>query len=244
MTARAFLIVSLALLCFRCTVTNASTPNASADAGAMTMTGGALSCGAILDCIVACPDTDQACPDACGDKGTAPAKDAVVALATCVNANSCSDSACVQQKCTPELETCVKTGGSMGAPIQGTPPQGSVPSDLVGKWYSFGVLYEFSAQGTMRRDRRISTGGCVTKSGESGSAVVDGSALTLYFTSGVFDFCGKSSKDPYQATAETYTYKVETSGTSRVLRLIKSPCEYTEQALIDARCTDGFDYKP
>jgi hypothetical protein len=88
----------------------------------------------------------------------------------------------------------------VGIAYQSTKPSGAV---LVGSWYSFGVLYEFTASGTMRRDRRIETGGCVSTSGESGTAVVNGNALTMYFTSGAFSFCGKPSTETYKPVSET-----------------------------------------
>jgi hypothetical protein len=118
-----------------------------------------------------------------------------------------------------------------------------VPADLVGKWYSYGVLWEFTADGVASRSTSVSTGGCSSTSLEKGTAVVAGSTLTVYFTSGIFHICGGPSTDPYKPTTEIFTYRVETLDVGVVLRLAQQNCSYTDQANIDFYCTNGYDKK-
>ncbi len=205
---------------------------------------GALTCGAILDCLGACASSDAACPDACVAKGSPPAKDAVTKLATCSNTNACADAPCLQSKCSAELQACVASASTGGTPLDsGVAPAGNVPAELVGKWYSYGVLFEFGADGSASRSTNVSTGGCTSTSLEKGTAVVAGTTLTTYFTSGIIKLCGSSSGDPYQPTTTSYTYRVETVDVGIVLRLSKQNCQYTDQASIDFYCTDGYDKK-
>src|SRR4051812_21726275 len=70
----------------------------------------ALSCSQIVDCIGKCPASDDTCPDTCANKGTPAAKDAVIALATCIDKNKCADTDCVSAKCGTEIQTCATTG--------------------------------------------------------------------------------------------------------------------------------------
>lgn len=253
MTVTAQTLVALCMLVTGCTaVTTGSTPDggaggggASVDGGAGTGAGGALSCVGILDCAGRCADTDTACPDACVARATPTGKDAVVALSTCNTQNSCADSACLQAKCATELQACLQSGTGGGQPLpDGTAPTtGSVPAELVGQWYSYGVLYEFTADGSASRSTNVSTGGCNSTSLEKGTAVVSGTTLTIYFTSGIFKLCGGSSHDPYKPTVEPFTYLVETGSAGLVLRLAKQNCQYTDPSSIGLYCTDGYDKK-
>ena len=253
MTTTARTLIALCMLVTGCTtVTTTSTPGGgagdggtSADGGVGTGAGGALNCVGILDCASTCADTDTACADKCVARGTPTGKDAVVALSNCNTQNSCTDSACLQAKCATELQACLQsgTGGGQPLPDGAAPVTGNVPPELVGQWYSYGILFEFLADGSASRSNNVSTGGCNSTSLEKGTAVVSGTTLTIYFTSGLFKICGSTSHDPYTPTVEAFTYRVETTSVGVVLRLAKQSCQYTDQPSINLYCTDGYDKK-
>jgi hypothetical protein len=252
MTVATQTLVALCMFVTGCTaVTTGSGPDggaggtgASVDGGAGTAAGGALNCVGILDCASSCADADTACADQCLARAKPTGKDAVVALSTCNTQNACADSACLQAKCASELQACLQSDtGGQPLPDGTAPATGSVPAELVGQWYSFGVLYEFLADGSASRSSNVSTGGCNSTSLEKGTAVVSGTTLTIYFTSGIFKLCGGSSHDPYKPTVEPFTYRVETSSVGVVLRLAKQDCQYTDPSSIGLYCTDGYDKK-
>ncbi len=95
-----------------------------------------LSCLEILQCIVDCPDGDDACPDACGERGTPQGQTDILSFATCINDEGCTEATCVQDKCAVSLAACVGSSApvSTGEPLTTTAPPGSVPAELVGSW--------------------------------------------------------------------------------------------------------------
>lgn len=60
-----------------------------------------------------------------------------MALASCVDGAKCSTGACVTEKCADTLRACVDSSKLKPAdapPLEGAPPRGSVPADLIGEW--------------------------------------------------------------------------------------------------------------
>jgi hypothetical protein len=116
-----------------CTVQQAAPPGG--DAGQSAPAG--LSCLDILKCIVECPDSDTACPDACGEKGSSEGQTNILALASCIDKEKCTTGPCVTDKCAAPLQACVDSSQLKPAtppPLVGNAPPGRVPSDLVGEW--------------------------------------------------------------------------------------------------------------
>jgi hypothetical protein len=110
------------------------------------------SCLQILQAAIQCPD--DACADLALANGTPEGQTNVIALATCIQAQACEDSACIETSCGAELNTCVDSSGPItgGTPLTGTAPNGSVPADLVGNWSGArdGITYtvSFNADGS------------------------------------------------------------------------------------------------
>ncbi len=66
-------------------------------------------CAALNDCLIACPDGDQPCVDACVTAASPDAHDRLLAAAACVEASGCpaDDAACAQAACGVEIEACL-----------------------------------------------------------------------------------------------------------------------------------------
>jgi hypothetical protein len=201
----------------------------------------ALSCSDILDCIGKCPSSDDSCPDACANKGTPAAKDAVIALATCIDKNKCADTDCVGAKCATEIQTCAAAGSGATKTTGGTAPaKGSLPAELVGEWVSSTVLYDFRADGTLARYSEVTTGGCHSKGAETGVGVASGDSLSIYFKTGSFQICDKPSDGSYKPGQEDFTYSlVDGAGINgeQGLKLLDTHCTYTDAANIGLYCT-------
>lgn len=223
---------------------SSTTSGAAPDGGASSSGGSgtaanALSCNGVLECASKCGANDSACMDACVAKGTPDAKTAVAAIVTCIDTNKCEDAACFQQNCQAELATCVTP--ATGEAFAGTAPAGSVPADLVGKWYSFGELWEFRADGSMMHGDNVSTSGCNTSNVESGTAVVSGTTLTIYFTTGGISVCGGSQTEGYVPNTKAFTYRIDSGTTGLTLHLKEQNCRYSDPALADNYCSYGYD---
>jgi hypothetical protein len=79
----------------------------SDDAGPTTPSHEGLSCAEVVDCLSACPTSNDAtCENTCISRASSDATDAILDLATCIQMNACSDEACVLANCEGELETC------------------------------------------------------------------------------------------------------------------------------------------
>jgi hypothetical protein len=234
------LILAAALSSGACTVTNAGT-NSTTDAGVGEASAPVrdTSCPGVLDCIDKCPD--DACSNECISSAPTATQDALNGIVNCASANSCQDTACLQRKCEPELRTCALTSSPKPGPVDPPPATGNVPAELVGTWQSFGVLYEFNANGTLTISKRIGSGACVTTTLEKGTVVTTGNTLTAHLTEGLIKICGKPPTDPYQPITDRYEYTLETTQVGPVLRLKKLTCEYTDQASIDFYCTASYD---
>jgi hypothetical protein len=130
-------VVSL-VLSAGCTVVQQGTPTASDGGGtpdAAPPSGS--SCLEILKCIADCPDGSEACIDACGEKGSPEGQSTILALASCIEKESCTTGPCVTEKCAASLSACVESSRGKPAdppPLAGSGPPGSVPADLVGEW--------------------------------------------------------------------------------------------------------------
>jgi hypothetical protein len=203
----------------------------------------ALACGAIVDCIDACGDTDQACADACVAKGSPDGQAKVTSLAQCIDEAGCKDVDCVTSSCSPEVTACLGASGGGGAPIPsgGAPATGSIPADLQGEWMTGSLLYNFKPDGTVDRVNSVNTAGCQSSSIESGVAVANGDALSIYFTTGKFKICGSPSTDPYHAKQEDFTWSFESSSAGPVLVLAAHTCQYDDPSSIGLYCTDKLD---
>jgi hypothetical protein len=71
-------------------------------------TTGTATCAQIVDCLGSCGASDVACLNACRAKGSPSAQAAFGALLSC--AQSCTDTACVQSQCGPQVQACVSNG--------------------------------------------------------------------------------------------------------------------------------------
>ena len=228
---------------------------ATSDGGSSGNDGGttpapALSCGGILDCIGLCAAADQGCADACLAKGSPDGQAKVTALANCIQANSCSDVACLQTSCSAELTACVDASGGGSAPIQGggAPATGSLPAELQGEWITTNLLYNFNADGSTTRVTDVNSSGCDSTGNESGVGVASGDQLTVYFTSGTIMICGAAPTQPYTPNQEAFTWSIDLEpgvqgATDTVLKLRQNTCQYTDQDSIDLYCTDKLTLK-
>jgi len=236
-------IVTAAVLCafaFGCTVKSNGT--ASPDGGSTPTTDGgaaqpgALTCGGIFDCAAACEAAGAPCEEACLAKGSASARTAATGLVSCADANTCTDSACLQESCAKEITACVQPTNSGAKPLEGSVPAGNVPAELVAVWKGTEESLELRADGTVGRALRIRAATCSYEGLENGVAVADGTTLTLYFTSGSFKDCGGPSTEPYKPTTESFTYTLTTSSAGTVkLVLEKQGCA------AGGNCVNGYD---
>lgn len=220
-----------------------STNDGGTAAGDGSTTTGALTCTGVFECTEPCGDDDDACVNACVARATPPAKIAVDALVACVQAKACADGPCFQAKCPKELYACVDVNPTPTDPVVGTPPKGSIPSDLVGTWESFGELYEFKADGTATRGVEINLGGggggCKSHLFERGTAVVVGNELTIYYAEQVYNWCpngSESPSEPYTPKSVKYTYLVETIDIGIKLSLTTPECPNAD----GYGCTHGY----
>lgn len=182
-----------------CTVNQTNTGAPKADAGGVAnadagsgAVSSALTCLAIIQCIVECPDADAACPDACFGKGSPTGQSNAEALAVCIDKQKCADETCLQAKCMAPLEACVTSSATppSGKPLQGNVPPGSVPSDMVGSFvranYGTTVRLTLKADGTgsYQVADASRTSGCfsTTSTTDSGNAVVTSDTIKIYAT--------------------------------------------------------------
>ena len=212
----------------------------SADGGAAAP-GSALSCSGIIACGAACADNDTPCADACIAKGSPAAQEAVTNVVTCVTDNSCQDSACFETQCPTQIEACVASGNSGGEALTGSAPTGSVPADLVGRWHSYDDFYEFFADGTVARVTEGKVGSCKSSRLEKGTAVTEGTSLTVYFTSSVFTICDRPGNSDYAPNSKGFTYSVGPSNVGVKLVLTETKCRYSDPAAAAMYCTVGYD---
>jgi hypothetical protein len=163
-------------------------PDVGTEAGAS-----AISCLQILQCVGDCGDTDQECADACVVLGSEDAQTKVIALSDCITTESCEDLECTQTNCADSLDACVSSSAPPapdGKPLDGTPPKGSVPDELVGTWsrtnYGATDRLVLDADGTGSAFIGIAggAGGCITVSSstEEGNVVVTADLITIYAT--------------------------------------------------------------
>jgi hypothetical protein len=118
----------------------------------------------------------------------------------------------------------------------GAAPKGSVPSDLVGTWQSFGELYEFLADGTTTRVVKVKLSGCETELFERGTAVVTGNDLQVSYVTQAIKYCGSTEKpQPYEPKTVAFTYAIESTNVGPSLKLTAVPCASP------GYCTRGFD---
>jgi hypothetical protein len=102
------------------------------------------------------------------------------------------DATCIQTQCTATLNDCVTSSAPApsGMPLDGAPPQGSVPANLVGTWShtNFGTTNRIvlKADGTGSSFIGIAGGdaGCITLNSttDAGNAVVTSDLITIYAT--------------------------------------------------------------
>jgi hypothetical protein len=183
---------------------------ADGGAGDSGTTGGiaVASCSQTVTCLGDCADNDAVCTKKCETKTSPRAEPLVTALFECANANSCTDSACVQSKCAAQLSAC-----NADTPVEPPPPPpgpGTLPASLVGKWSSVnsisGAQYFFNANGTYEYILVYeASGNCVATKGFTafvdGNAAVAGNTLTLTPTKGHTDSKDCSDKVTRQLTS-------------------------------------------
>jgi hypothetical protein len=237
----------LGLFAFACSSTSTGA-GAGPDGGAATADGGgagatkASSCSGILQCASTCND-DATCENACLAAGSPAAQDSVNGLVKCASDNSCQDSTCFEENCGTELQACIASSGGAGDTLTGSAPAGSVPADLVGRWIADDVVFEFFADGTASFYTEVKTGSCKTTSLEKGTAVVDGTSLTLYLTSRVYKVCDTPGTQTYTPKSVPYTYRVDpaTPELKPILRLKELNCRYSDPAAAEMYCSVGYD---
>lgn len=239
------------LLCMLAVGCSASSNNAAGggdggaggDGGTTPAPGSVLTCSGIIECGSKCADTDDACSDACLAKGSPAANEAVTNIVKCVNDNACEDAACFEAKCPKQLEACVASGKTGGAALNGTAPAGNVPADLVGRWHSYDDFYEFMADGTVARVTEGKIGSCKSSRLEKGTAVAQGTTLTVYLTSAVTTICDKpgTGSTTYVANSKGFTYTVAPSNTGTKLVLTETQCRYSDPSLASQYCSVGYD---
>ncbi len=212
---------------------------------------GPSTCMGMLECVVNCPNNDQACTDNCLAQGSQAEQNKLISLANCVSNNNCPDVACIQTKCTAELTTCVdSTATGSGQPNPGgTVPTGSVPPQLVGQWTTVGstewASFTFNADGSAtHHSYKESTLSCtivVDAKWDTGSATVSGDTLTVNLGAGLTTVaykpadCGTAYSKPSQPTTYTYKWKLDTSTSPPYLELTDSPCNMPA-----IYCTDRY----
>jgi hypothetical protein len=227
---------SLVALTAACTI-NQAAPS-GADGGAPSSSGApeapGLTCLQILQCIVDCPESDTACPDACADKGTPDGKEKVTAFATCIETEQCTDAPCVQEKCNESLTACTasSTPKTNGTALEGDAPPGSVPADLVGSWAgaNFGVTERlvFNSDGTGTWQSAVTTNqtGCFsyTNTNRSGNIVISDTTITVYATTVTTQVqtCSPPADETNEApVTEAIAYQREGTDT---LKIIDNTC--------------------
>lgn len=198
----------------------------------MTYTPPGTTCLQSLQCIVACPENDEPCAEACNAKGTPQAQTQVIDLARCIETASCSDSSCVTTNCSTELTTCI--GQSIpetdpGAPIQGgNVPAGSVPSNMVGSWagarYGQTERLVFNADGTARWESSTTSQyyACLYISGtyRTGTAVITDKTITFHaaqIEDRIHDCAGPDEVTQKAAATAVIEYSVSTSDPNELL---------------------------
>jgi hypothetical protein len=237
------MLLGVTVLALGCSATSAAGPDGGAPPdGAGPNDASALTCAGILECAGICGEEDEPCQQSCIAKGTPDAKTAVDAIVACITQFSCEDESCFRQNCSQELTDCVTPVA--GEPLSDAAPTGSVPGELVGKWYSHGELWEFRADGSLTHGGTVDTSGCSTGSLESGTAVASDGTLTVYFTEGGVSVCGGSSSETYTPNTKTFTYRLSTYSIDGVDR---QKLSLTDVACVqrnggdDFYCIDGFD---
>jgi hypothetical protein len=107
-------------------------------------------CGAIVVCVQECPD--DACFEACFDRGSSTAQQLFDELLDCLDLYGCDDPNCLQLNCAAEADACTsdrQTGSTSngGAPGSG---EGTLPADLIGEWATSdgSTTYRFEADGS------------------------------------------------------------------------------------------------
>lgn len=77
------------------------------DAGAKPPpTGAGSTCGALVACLGACPDEDEACTETCASKASPEAVTQIQTLATCIDGSGCEDATCARTACAAEFAGC------------------------------------------------------------------------------------------------------------------------------------------
>jgi hypothetical protein len=84
-----------------------------------TPSGGTLSCAQIIQCLSSCNANDNACGQACVQRGDAQAQQMLSALTGCLQRYGCQDTSCLQQNCGGEYSACSGSATAPPAPAPG-----------------------------------------------------------------------------------------------------------------------------
>jgi hypothetical protein len=214
-----------------CTVTQAAPGTSDAGPGA---TGAAarLSCVQVWQCIVDCPDADQACPDACVDKADEAGKSKLVALADCIQTKMCTDASCLQTQCQAPLAACLEAPAAARPPAPTEIPAGDVPADLVGSWVNVNsgttVRLVLNADGTASYLTGFVSNikGCFSTktTTEIGNAVATADTITLYSNQVVLKEVVCSTSFPKEGGTPTVISLPYTREDANTLKTITGEC--------------------
>ncbi|MGB0646245.1 MAG: hypothetical protein ACPGQS_03660 [Bradymonadia bacterium] len=100
-------------------------------------TTGQLNCLGVFDCFNTCAPEDQACVDACAERGTPQARQQLDALALCMQDNQCNDNACVEAHCSVQLDACGFNQSQNTDANASSQPSGSQSLDCQGIYTCF-----------------------------------------------------------------------------------------------------------
>ncbi len=151
------------------------------------------SCQQTLDCMFSCPMGDMPCQNACYALGSTSGNALLLAFAQCVEDESCNDADCIVDFCSDSLLACAGASRpeSVGTPLPGAAPPGSVPADLVGLWSgarngdTTKLTLGADGSGVWETIGTTSYYACSTSSGvtRTGTIVVGAKTMTLSATS-------------------------------------------------------------
>jgi hypothetical protein len=235
-------ILTAAILCgfaFGCSAT--SNPGAP-DGGTPSTDGGTappatlLTCSGVFTCANPCAETDTACAEACLAKASPAGKEAVTGILTCIDTNSCTEATCFQEKCQKEMKACAASETPPTIPNEGPAPEGKVPADLAGNWSGLTDSFQFGADGRAVHFTKIAQPICSTEVMEEGTAVAEGTTVTIFYTQGTIKNC--DAIEPYQPRKESFTFELSATSDPARPKLVLERVGCNDGAFL---CRNAYD---